>query len=121
MTVPAALALMGASAPANDLSIDLAVVALGTFTVPVVDGGRVGGMLEARIAVRTSDAGAVSDRLPVFRSTLRTALAEEARLRVSPWQAVDTAELTAALDKAARHSSPAIAGILLLEVRARPA
>lgn len=121
MTLPAALALMGATAPASEASADLAVVAIGTLAVPVVDGGRVDGTLEAKVAVRASDADTVSARLPILRASLRSAMAEEARLRVSPWQAVDAAELSVALDRAARKTLPAAAGVLLLEVRARPA
>lgn len=119
MIVPAALALMGAKGHDSDTSGAPALVTLEAIRVPIVDGGRFEGTLEAKVALRSSDADLLSEQLPVVRAATRGALAEYARLHVSPWQAVDSAALASALDLANRKAVPAVEGALLLEVRAR--
>lgn len=121
LTLPAAAALMGAQGTEPRTPELSELVAVEAILVPIVDGGRVEGTLEVKVVLRTSDANSASAQLPQIRAELRQAAAEYARLHVSPWQAVDSASLAAALDAANRHATPAVLGTLLLEVRARPA
>ena len=119
--LPAALALMGARSAEPGAAADAAIVSMEPFSVPIVDGGRVQGMLDVKLALRAAatDASELDSAMPGLRAAVRSAVAEHARLYASPWQAVDAAALTGALDKAAAVSSPVATTVLVTEVRAR--
>ena len=121
ITVPAALALMGAREPSDTQSA--ALVGLEPISVPIVDGGRINGSLDVRLTIRPVEGGgdALAAAMPHLRAAAREVLSEHARLHASPWQAVDASQLVSTLTASVKRAAPKADKVLLIEVRAHPA
>lgn len=123
--LPAAAALLALAAPAGAAGGGSSeVVSLGTFNVPIIDGGRVDGSLQLELAVTPADRADVQQlgaAQPALRAAVLGAVLDFAQLRASPRVAVDADALSQALDAAARAADPAAAHVLILEVRTRSA
>lgn len=123
----AAAVILGVASTAAGGAVDAKdsepmVVDMPMVSVPIIDGGRVEGALQVKLAMNAAGPGEV-DRvtaaLPRLRSAALVTLVEFARLHASPFRAVDNEKLSASLDKALRQAEPAVASVLLLEVSAR--
>ncbi|MFL9841586.1 hypothetical protein ABS767_11475 [Sphingomonas sp. ST-64] len=100
------------------------VVPLGTFNVPIVDGGRIDGSLQLALAIAPAagaDAAQLGAAQPAIRAAVLGAVLDFAQLRASPRVAVDADALSRALDAAAHSVDPAAGHVLILEVRTRSA
>lgn len=114
--IPLAFGLIGAKSPSAAAGPE-GMVDLGTIAVPIVDGGRVQGALEVRLALTSGSD--LEPRAPLLRAAAREALSEYARLHASPMQAVDVALLASSVEQACRRSVPDLDRLLLLEARSR--
>jgi hypothetical protein len=107
-----------ASGPTGEpMLVDMSQVA-----VPIIDGDRVQGMLQVRLAFNTADSAGVDQvtaALPRLRSATVVTLVEFARLHASPFRAVDSDRLSRALSDSLRKAEPAVTEVLLLEVSAK--
>lgn len=122
--LPAAAALLAMATPVGAADGgNSEIVSLGTFNVPIIDGGRVDGILHLELVIAPADRSDVR-RLAVSQPTVRAAVLgavlDFAQLRASPRVAVDANALSQALDAAARAADPAAGHVLILEVRTRP-
>lgn len=117
--LPIALVLMAASNGAAPVP-DAAFKALAPVTVAIVDGGQIQGQLKVSLAVSGADEAALDRGVPLIRAAAISALSEHARLRATPYAAVNAEALSRDLDKAVRHSAPGISKVLLVRVEAQP-
>lgn len=97
------------------------LVKLDQIDAPIVDAGRIGGVLHLTLVVeaRTSaTASALAKRMPELRSASLAAAIEFARLRASPFTAVDVERLQQTLTPALRRVDPGIARVLIVRATA---
>lgn len=108
-----------AGGAANGPAPEPMVVDMSQVAVPIIDGDRVEGMLQVRLALNTADSAGVDQvtaALPKLRSATVVALVEFARLYASPFRAVDSDRLSRTLSDSLRKAEPAVTEVLLLEV-----
>lgn len=116
--LPIAVVLMAANngaAPAPDAAFK----SLAPLTAAIVDGGQIQGQLKVTLAVSGSDETALDQGIPLIRAAAVSALSEHARLRASPYAAVNAEALSHDLDKAVRKAAPAVSRVLLVRVEAQ--
>ncbi len=123
----ALLASGGAGASPNgegQVPVDPHLVPLTQITVPIVDGGRMEGLLSMKLVLGAADADsavALELAMPRLRSAGMAAASEFARLHASPHKAVDSEKLSQDLATALRREDPGVAMVLIVEVAARRA
>lgn len=96
-------------------------VPMEEISVPIVDAGRIDGVLRVSIVLEARDAaGAASlaQRMPELRAAGLGAAIEFARLHASPFTPVNVRKLSDALTPALRGVDPGIARILIVKVSA---
>lgn len=99
-------------------------VAMNEISVPIVDAGRIDGVLRVSITLQAQDATSaarLAQRMPDLRTAGLNALIEFARLHASPFKAVDVHKLSAALTPALSKIDPAIQTVLIVSASARTA
>lgn len=97
------------------------LVPMEEISVPIVDAGRIDGVLRVSIVLEARDAaGAASlaQRMPELRAAGLGAAIEFARLHASPFTPVNVRKLSDALTPALRGVDPGIARILIVKVSA---
>ena len=98
-----------------------ALVELGSLDVPIVDHGRVRGMLSLKLAMEAQDASAAQEMeaaLPLLRASALEGAGEFARLYASPVNAVDNQRLVDFVGSAIRRGHPQVRQVLVVESRA---
>lgn len=118
------MATTSAGGAANGPVEEPMLVDMTGLSVPIVDGDRIEGMLQVRLAVNAvTPAGIdkVNAAMPRIRATALGTIAEFARLYASPFRAVDNDRLSRALNEALRKAEPGLGDVLLIEVVARAA
>ncbi|HSX54535.1 MAG TPA: hypothetical protein VLG14_04480 [Sphingomonas sp.] len=96
-------------------------VAMDEISVPIVDAGRIDGVLRVSIVLEARDTAGAADlarRTPELRAAGLGAAIEFARLHASPFTPVDVRRLSEALAPALRRVDPAIARVLIVKVSA---
>jgi len=96
-------------------------VAMDEISVPIVDAGRIDGVLRVSIVLEARDTAAAAGlarRMPELRAAGLGAAIEFARLHASPFNAVDVRKLSEVLAPALRRIDPAIARVLIVKVSA---
>lgn len=121
LLLPFMLALTAANNGAPPPAGPTAIVTLEPITATIVDAGQIQGRLTVTLAVTGKEQDALEERLPVLRAATFAALAEHARLRATPYSAVDATALSADLTRSVHHAAAEADGVLLLKVEARPA
>jgi len=120
----AAMSIAGA-APGHAQEAKLATfVAMEEIAVPIVDAGRIDGVLRVSIVLEARDiAGAASlaRKMPELRAAGLAAAIEFARLHASPFTPVDVRRLSGTLEPALRGVDGTIARVLIVKVSARAA
>lgn len=97
------------------------LVAIDEIKAPIVDSGRLDGILKVKLTVRTrtaQGAAALTSNMPQVRTALLEGVMEFARLHASPYLAVDVEKLRAILTPAARKVAPQIDAVLVTEAGA---
>lgn len=97
------------------------LVKLDQIDAPIVDAGRIGGVLHLTLVVETrssATAAALAKRMPELRSASLAAAIEFARLRASPFTAVDVERLQQTLIPALKRVDPGIARVLIVRATA---
>lgn len=97
------------------------LVELEPIQVPIIESDRVSGTLNLKLALNAADdqvKGELAAAQPELRAAALGAVLEFARLRASPFRAVDAAELDHELSAALGHAKPGIAKVLIVEVSA---
>lgn len=118
--LPITLVLMAASNGAAPVP-DAAIKRLAPLTVAIVDGGQIQGQLKVTLAVSGADEAALEEATPLVRAAAVSALSEHARLRASPYAAVNAEALSHDLDQAVRKAAPEVHEVLIEQLEARPA
>lgn len=118
--LPIALVLMAASNGAAPPS-DAAIKPLAPMAVAIVDSGQIQGQLKVSLAVSGADEASLDQNIPLIRAAAISALSEHARLRATPYAAVNAEALSRDLDQAVRQAVPTVAKVLLIRVQAQPA
>lgn len=101
-----------------------ALVPMGEIAVPIIDGSRMEGILRFTLVLRAHDADSaaqMSRQVARLRSVALIAGLDFARIRASPYRAVDVAKLAHMLDKALKTADPAIEQALIVRVGAAAA
>ena len=96
-------------------------VAMDEISVPIVDAGRIDGVLRVSIVLEARDTAGAADlarRIPELRAAGLGAAIEFARLHASPFTPVDVRRLSETLAPALRRVDPAIARVLIVKVSA---
>ncbi|MFC0686530.1 hypothetical protein [Novosphingobium clariflavum] len=117
----AALAAPAVPANAPPTFDPATLVKLDQIDVPIVDAGRLGGVLHLTLVVETRSpdtASALAKRMPELRAASLAAAIEFARLRASPFAAVDVERLQHTLTPALRRVDPGIARVLIVRASA---
>jgi hypothetical protein len=100
---------------------DATFVALEPIDAPIVDGGRVDGVLHVTIVVQaktSEDAAGLAKRMPELRAAALPAAIEFARLRASRFAPVDVMRLAATLASPVKRIDHAIDKVLIVKVSA---
>lgn len=126
LTVSAvAAASFAVAAPGHAQELPAApYVAMDEISVPIIDAGRIDGMLRVSIVLEARDtAGAASlaRKMPELRAAGLGAAIEFARLHASPFTPVNVHKLAGTLEPALRGVDGTIARILIVKVSARAA
>ncbi|EZP80148.1 hypothetical protein BV97_03562 [Novosphingobium resinovorum] len=88
---------------------------------PIVDGGRVDGVLHVAITLQAKtadDAAALAKRMPELRAAALPATIEFARLRASRFSPVDVERLAGMIAPSVKRVDPAIDKVLIVKVSA---
>lgn len=120
LLLPVALILMAASNGAAPVP-DAAIRSLAPLSAAIIDGGQIEGQLKVSLAVSGTDEGTLERSIPLIRAAATSALSEHARLRATPYAAVNADALSHDLDMAIRRAAPAVSKVLLVRVEAQPA
>ncbi|WP_245987962.1 hypothetical protein [Sphingobium fluviale] len=97
------------------------LVPMDEIAVPIIDGARMEGILRFTLVLRAHDPAAAArlgTSIAKLRSVAMVAGMDFARLRVSPFSAVDVNHLVSALDKALKAADPGISQALIIRVGA---
>lgn len=92
---------------------------MAEIAVPIIDAGRVDGVLRFTLVIQAHDAAAIkalAGREAHMRAAVVASGLEFARLRASPWRPVDVARLSADLDAALHALDPGIEHALIVRV-----
>jgi len=112
----------GGAAAAGDGGVQaLHLVDMAPLSLPIVDTGRLEGVLQLKLVLDLADDAAASraeDRMPVLRSAALSAGLEFARLHASGLRPVDAVRLDADMTAAMQAADPAITRVLIVEVAA---
>lgn len=95
------------------------LVPMKEISVPIVDAGRIEGVLRFTLVLRAQDAaGAIllTNAEPKLRAAALDAGMEFARLRASPLRAVDAEQLAADMDRALHAADAGVAQALIIRV-----
>lgn len=101
--------------------LDPSLVPMEEIAVPIIDGARLEGVLRFTLVLRARDADAAADigrDIARLRSTAMIAGLDFARLRASPYRAVDVQRLAMDLDSALKAADPAVEQALIVRVGA---
>lgn len=96
-------------------------VAMNEISVPIVDAGRIEGVLRVSIVIEARDAAGASRlarKMPELRAAGLGAAIEFARLHASPFTPVNVHKLAGTLEPALRGVDSTIARILIVKVSA---
>ena len=117
-----AAAAVTAAAPGHAQELPAApFVAMGEISVPIVDAGRIDGVLRVSIVLEARDAAGASRlarKMPELRAAGLGAAIEFARLHASPFTPVNVHKLAGTLEPALRGVDGTIARILIVKVSA---
>lgn len=126
----AALALLSgwALAPCADAeegggALDPSFMPMAEIAVPIIDGSRIEGVLRFTLVLRARDAAGAAEMVrdaARLRAVAVGAGLDFARLRSSPYRAVDCARLADSLDVAFRAAIPGFDRALIVKVSASP-
>lgn len=97
------------------------LVKLDQIDAPIIDAGRIGGVLHLTLVVEarsSTTATALAKRMPELRAASLAAAIEFARLRASPFSAVDVERLRQTLIPALKRVDPDIARVLVVRATA---
>lgn len=97
------------------------MVPMDEIAVPIIDGAHMGGILRFTLVLRAHDSTAatrLTGSMVKLRSVAMIAGLDFARLRASPYSAVDVWSLLTSLDKALKSADPGIAQALIVRVGA---
>jgi hypothetical protein len=100
----------------------MALVPMTELVVPIVDGDQPNGRLRMKLVLRVADTAAGSRleaEMPRLRERAIATASEFARLRASPFVAVDARRLADDMAGGLRQGDAAIVSVLLVEVSAR--
>ncbi|MEZ5711678.1 MAG: hypothetical protein R3E11_03375 [Sphingobium sp.] len=98
-----------------------ALVPMEEIAVPILDGARLEGILRFTLVLRAHDDAAAADitrQIVRLRSAALVAGLDFARMRASPYRAVDVAQLAMALDAALKKAEPGVEQALIVRVGA---
>lgn len=121
-------ALLGLAAPANSSTPERAetgnevFLPISNISVPIVDAGRMDGVLRLSIVLQTDNQKAADHlraKMPQLRADGLSAAAEFARLYASPYSPVDVARLSSELLPALGGEGSGVHKILIVHVSAR--
>jgi hypothetical protein len=119
--LPAQAANTDPRKPAELPPADATFVPLQPIDVPIVDAGRIDGVLHVSIVVQArseQDAAALTERMPELRAAALPAAIEFARLRASRFAPVDVSRLAETIAPPVRQVNAAIAKVLIVKVSA---
>lgn len=101
--------------------LDPSLVPMDEITVPIVDGARMEGVLRFTLVLRARDADEAAElgrKITQLRSAALLAGLDFARLRASPYRAVDVQRLADNLDTALKAADPTVEQALIVRVGA---
>lgn len=97
------------------------LVKLEQIDTPIVDAGRIDGVMHVQLVVETDSAATANDlsgRMPELRAASLAASIEFARLRASPFTALDVSKLSQTLTPALKQVDPGISRVLIVRATA---
>ncbi|WP_395328436.1 hypothetical protein WBP06_13070 [Novosphingobium sp. BL-8H] len=97
------------------------LVKLDQIDTPIVDAGRIDGVMHVQLVVETNSAATANDlskRMPELRAASLAASIEFARLRASPFTALDVSKLSQSLTPALQRVDPGISRVLIVQATA---
>ncbi|WP_395391353.1 hypothetical protein WBP07_12300 [Novosphingobium sp. BL-8A] len=97
------------------------LVKLEQIDTPIVDAGRIDGVMHLQLVVETGSASTANDlsqRMPELRAASLAASIEFARLRASPFTALDVSKLSQSLTPALQRVDPDISRVLIVRATA---
>lgn len=121
----AATALGGAATvalAADGATAEPHLVPMDTLAVPIIDGGRVTGLLNVKLVLSAADAGGagtITANMARLRSAALTGTLEFGRLYASPFKPVNSEVLADDLTSLLHAEEAAVAKVLIVEVAAR--
>lgn len=125
LLLAAAVPVQGANTEPRDaaelLPVDSTFLALEPIDAPIVDGGRVDGVLHVTLVIQAKsedEASALSNRMPELRAAALPATIEFARLHASRFAPVDVARLAATIAPPVKAVDRAIDKVLIVRVSA---
>ena len=98
-----------------------ALVPMEEIAVPILDGARLEGILRFTLVLRAHDeeaAANIGKQLMRLRSAALAAGLDFARIRASPYRAVDVAQLAQSLDSALKQADSGVQQALIIRVGA---
>lgn len=101
--------------------VSATLVPMDEIAVPIIDGAHMEGILRFTLVLRAHDPAAAArlgTSIAKLRSVAMVAGMDFARLRASPFSAVDVNHLVSALDKALKAADPGISQALIIRVGA---
>ncbi|MGF7154983.1 hypothetical protein [Novosphingobium gossypii] len=100
---------------------DASFLAMEQIDAPIVDGGRMDGVLHVLVTVQAKsgdDAAAIGKRMPELRAAALPAAIEFASLRASRFAPVDVARLAEMIEAPVKRIDPTINKVLIVQVSA---
>lgn len=97
------------------------MVPMDEIAVPIIDGAHMEGILRFTLVLRAQDSAAaarLTTSIAKLRSVAMIAGMDFARLRASPYNAVDVRSLIQSLDRALKAADPGISQALIVRVGA---
>lgn len=97
------------------------MVPMDEIAVPIIDGAHMEGILRFTLVLNAHDSAAavrITESLAKLRSVAMIAGMDFARLRASPYSAVDVRSLHLSLDRALKHADPGVVQTLIVRVGA---
>lgn len=100
---------------------DASFLAMEQIDAPIVDGGRMDGVLHVLVTVQAKsgdDAAAIGKRMPELRAAALPAAIEFASLRASRFSPVDVERLAEMIEAPVKQIDPTIDKVLIVQVSA---
>ncbi|TCM17699.1 hypothetical protein EDF56_10541 [Novosphingobium sp. PhB165] len=97
------------------------LITLEQIDTPIVDAGRIDGVMHVRVVVEAQSASTATEltrRMPELRAASLAASIEFARLRASPFAALDVERLSQTLTPALKRVDPSVARVLIVRATA---